>query len=59
MNISDVKEHLDELFNDTVNINREIRKLKLTKKSEEAMSKNVQKIGEQILVLHSRLTKEQ
>ena len=53
-----VLDHLDEFFDDAINISREIRKANLTEKTEEAILKNFQKITENILVATKRASKE-
>ena len=56
--VPDVMEHVDDAFDGIIDINREIHKLDISDKAKEAMGKNIQNIGTQILVLHSRLSKE-
>ena len=55
---ADVLEHLNELFNDTLNISREVRKLDMPEKEIEQTLKNFQKIGGNILVAIKRVSKD-
>ena len=52
-----ILEHLDELFDDAINISREIRKLEIQPKQEDTVMKNIQKIAENILVATKRISK--
>ena len=50
-------EHLDELFQDVVDISREVRKANFSDKKKEAILNNLQKAAENILVAEKRIAK--
>ena len=51
-------DRLDQLFDDILIINREVRSAGFSDKEEKAILKNIEKIGENVLVMMKRVNKE-
>jgi len=52
-----VSAHIDELFQDTINISREVRELELPEKQEHQILRNFEKVIQNLLVASKRLHK--
>lgn len=56
MELSDALDHLDELLTDALNIDREVRRLDLPKKTKDDVINSLTKVADNILISTKRLS---